>query len=241
MNISGFTVLRDGVSLGYPFVESILSLLPACDEYVISEGYSKDDTYYWLERLQKRYPQKIRLFRDHWPEGVTGGQAIGKIQARTLKRCRSRWAYLLQADEIMPELNLPYLRELCSPRSLIERAVGRRRFNSYYVDFLHIHDNFQRVDFDPGYRWAVRLGAQQTVYLLRRRWLAVAGARMFTDRQCPLSTSRITRRLQFSNKRMAQAHQPRRFISGERRLQIKSNSGASETGSLRDWGDDPFG
>ena len=157
MNLSAFTVLKNGVSLGYPFIESILSLLPACDEFVISEGYSDDDTYHWLERLRRRHPDKIRLVRERWPEGLPGGQAIARMQTRTLRKCRGRWVYLLQSDEIMPEKNVPYLRDLCRPRRPLERLVGRRRFNSYTVDFMHLHDQFQRLDTDPGYRWAIRM------------------------------------------------------------------------------------
>jgi glycosyltransferase involved in cell wall biosynthesis len=165
MLISGVTVVKNGVVLGYPFVESILSLLPLCDELVISEGYSDDDTLYWLERLQNKYPDKIRIFRDEWPKSLLSGHAIGEIQTRALKRCRGKWCYLLQADEIMPPENIDYLRRLCRPRRLLERVIGRRRFNSYYVDCVHVVDNFQRCDRDYGRtdtqdygsRWAVRL------------------------------------------------------------------------------------
>lgn len=149
--------LKNGVSLGYPFIESILSLLPACNEFVVSEGYSEDDTYSWLERLRQRHPAKIRLYRERWSEGMTGGAAIGKAQTAALKKCRGRWAYLLQADEIMPPENIAYLRGLCRPRGLVERIVGRRRFGSYSVDFAHVIDNFQHLDPNPGYRWAIRL------------------------------------------------------------------------------------
>ena len=57
----------------------------------------------------------------------------------------------------MPPENLPYLRELCAPRRPVEMLVGRRRFNSYRVDFLHLKDNFQHYDAQVGYRWAIRL------------------------------------------------------------------------------------
>lgn len=164
MLLSGCMAIRNGVALGYPFIESILSLLPLCDELVISEGYSDDDTFFWLQRLAQRHP-KIRLERDRWPEGVPGGGAIGQMQTQVMRRCRGDWCYLLQADEIMPEENVPYLRALCQPRRLHERLVGRRRFNSYHVDCLHVTDHFQRVDNDYGrtekepwgQRWAVRL------------------------------------------------------------------------------------
>ncbi|MDF2441628.1 MAG: hypothetical protein JWN98_2612, partial [Abditibacteriota bacterium] len=76
MNLSAFMVLRNGVALGYPFIEAILSLLPACDEFVISEGYSDDETWLWLERLQARFPEQIRLLRRHWPQNRNSGGAI---------------------------------------------------------------------------------------------------------------------------------------------------------------------
>jgi hypothetical protein len=38
MKISGFTFLRNGQKLGYLFVESIRSILPIVDEFVIALG-----------------------------------------------------------------------------------------------------------------------------------------------------------------------------------------------------------
>ena len=44
MKVSGFTFLRNGVKLGYPFVESIRSVLPIVDEFIIALGPSPDGT-----------------------------------------------------------------------------------------------------------------------------------------------------------------------------------------------------
>jgi len=38
MKISGFTFLRNGSILGYPFKESILSVLPIVDEFIVALG-----------------------------------------------------------------------------------------------------------------------------------------------------------------------------------------------------------
>ena len=38
MKVSGFTFLRNGQKLGYPFVPSIRSILPLVDEFVIALG-----------------------------------------------------------------------------------------------------------------------------------------------------------------------------------------------------------
>jgi len=42
--ISGAVIVRNGVKLGYPFVESIKSILPLCDEALVGVGDSEDDT-----------------------------------------------------------------------------------------------------------------------------------------------------------------------------------------------------
>lgn len=189
--LSGCVVIKNGVVLGYPFIESILSLLPVCDEYVVVEGFSEDDTYAHLQRLAQRHP-KIRLFREAWPQVSRGGSAIGEMQTRAFRRCRGRWCYLLQADEVMPCENLQELRRLCAPRKAWERIVGRRRFNSYAVDFLHVNSNFQRLDLAPDYRWAVRLVRNRR--LARRFIVSESDGWAFAGRGCMfVGTARLPR------------------------------------------------
>jgi hypothetical protein len=45
MKVSGFTILRQTVRLGYPFTESIRSLLPLVDELVVGVGDGDDGTW----------------------------------------------------------------------------------------------------------------------------------------------------------------------------------------------------
>ncbi|RPI01391.1 MAG: glycosyltransferase, partial [Ignavibacteriae bacterium] len=40
MKVSGFTFVRNGVKFDYPFLESIQSLLPLCEELVVAAGRS---------------------------------------------------------------------------------------------------------------------------------------------------------------------------------------------------------
>jgi len=62
-SISGFTFIRNGVALGFPFVESIRSLLPLVDEFVAAVGRSDDDT---LARVQAIGDPKIRVIETVW-------------------------------------------------------------------------------------------------------------------------------------------------------------------------------
>jgi len=44
VKISGFTFIRNGNALGYPFEASIRSLLPLCDEMIVNVPRSTDGT-----------------------------------------------------------------------------------------------------------------------------------------------------------------------------------------------------
>ena len=44
MKVSGFTFIRNGTLLGYPYIESLRSLLPVSDEVFVAVGASEDDT-----------------------------------------------------------------------------------------------------------------------------------------------------------------------------------------------------
>jgi hypothetical protein len=43
MKVSAFTFIKNGQILGYPFIQSIQSILPIVDEFVINVGQSKID------------------------------------------------------------------------------------------------------------------------------------------------------------------------------------------------------
>ena len=64
MTISGFMIVKNVVCQGYPFLEAIVSALPVCDEFLISDGFSTDHTWDALQLLKAKYPVKIKLLQD---------------------------------------------------------------------------------------------------------------------------------------------------------------------------------
>ena len=44
MKISAFTFIKNGEILGYPFIQSITSVLSIVDEFVVNVGESEDNT-----------------------------------------------------------------------------------------------------------------------------------------------------------------------------------------------------
>ena len=51
MKISGYTYVRNGIEMDYPVVESIKSVLPICDEFIVVLGDSQDTTREAIEGI----------------------------------------------------------------------------------------------------------------------------------------------------------------------------------------------
>jgi len=63
MKISGFTIARNVIKFNYPILESIQSILPLCDEFIVNVGDSEDDT---LDLIQSIDSDKIRIIQNVW-------------------------------------------------------------------------------------------------------------------------------------------------------------------------------
>lgn len=105
-SISGFTILNSAVSLGYPFRESILSLLPFVDEFIVNVGQTDDGTWEAVNGLDS---PKIKPFRSEWNLEPTGGSVLTQQTDIALSRCRSEWLVHLQGDELLHEEDAPAL------------------------------------------------------------------------------------------------------------------------------------
>jgi glycosyltransferase involved in cell wall biosynthesis len=99
--LSGFTFLRNGVKLGFPFEASIQSILPIVDEFVIAVGASQDDT---LERIHALKSPKIKVIQTTWNEGMSErGFVYAQQKMIAQYACTSDWAFYLEGDEVVHE------------------------------------------------------------------------------------------------------------------------------------------
>ena len=63
MKVSAFTFIKNGQILGYPFIQSIQSVLPIVDEFVVNVGESEDNTLALIESINN---SKIRIIKSKW-------------------------------------------------------------------------------------------------------------------------------------------------------------------------------
>jgi hypothetical protein len=161
--ISGSLIVRNGVALGYPFLEAIQAALPVCDEFLIADGCSTDGTWEALERLRDAYPGQVTLFRDRWVRDDM--RAIAAMTNVLLRRCRFEYCLNLQANEIVHETTVEQLRAL--PVLYPDTEMFRLPFLNlmgrslaWYVDFRRrLFRNRDAIvsrgdGFDVGYRAA---------------------------------------------------------------------------------------
>ncbi len=141
MKISGFTIVRNARKYNYPMLESIRSILPICDEFVINVGESEDDTQALIESLQS---PKIKIVKTRW-DFSKGNIELSEQTNIALKACTGDWAFYLQSDEVIHEDDLPKLRHLMES-SVDDPAVDALRFS-----WLHFYGSYYRYRIDRGW------------------------------------------------------------------------------------------
>jgi hypothetical protein len=108
--LTGVTLVKDGNTLGYPFVQNLRSLAELCDEVLVNVGYGSDDTIASVFQLQRYYPS-IRVFQNGWDMKNTGdGSELAKQANIVLNFAQSDWVIYLQADELIHEDDMHSLR-----------------------------------------------------------------------------------------------------------------------------------
>ena len=109
MLLSGFTFVRNVVRFDYPAVESIRSILPIVDEFIVVVGPDDDGT---LDLIRSIDDPKIKIIRSQWnPNVSTGGYVYAQQTNIALFNCMGKWAFYLQADEVVHEDDLPKIME----------------------------------------------------------------------------------------------------------------------------------
>jgi len=146
VEVSGFTFLRNGVKFDYPFVESIRSILPLVDEFVVNVGPCEDGT---VARLREIGDPRIRIVESAWnPHLPVQGFVYAQQTNIALFQCTGRWAVYIQTDEVLHEDDLPVLRE----------AMGRHR-DDPRIDALSLEELTFWGDYDTVLRvfpWRLR-------------------------------------------------------------------------------------
>jgi len=149
-SISGFTFIRNGVELGFPFEASIRSILPLVDEFVVVVGKSNDDT---LQRIQDLQDPKIRIIESIWNERMADrGFVYAQQKMMAQFACTGDWAFYLEGDELVHENDLPNI------RASVDQHHNNPAVEALVFDYHHFYGTPDWVANSPAwYRRECRL------------------------------------------------------------------------------------
>tara|TARA_B100000787_G_scaffold169318_1_gene160183 strand:- start:107 stop:964 length:858 start_codon:yes stop_codon:yes gene_type:complete len=150
MKVSAFTFIKNGQILGYPFLQSILSILPIVDEFIINVGDSEDDT---LRMIQTIKDKKIRIIESKWNDSMRDrGYVYGQQKMIAQYNCTGDWAFYIEADEIYHETDLEKIRKS------MEIYLDDSNVEALVFDFKHFYGNANSILNSPGwYRSEARI------------------------------------------------------------------------------------
>jgi glycosyltransferase involved in cell wall biosynthesis len=112
-SVSGYTTVYNAFSQGYPFIQSIKSMLGFCNEVCVVDGGSTDGTWEKLQDLAKENPfLKIKqVIRDWNHPRFAVFDGLQKAESRMM--CTSEYCWQMDCDEIVHEDDYEKIVDLC--------------------------------------------------------------------------------------------------------------------------------
>lgn len=150
MRISGFTFVKNAIILDYPFIESILSILPICDEMIVVVGDCEDAT---REKIVALNEPKIKIIDTVWnPELRTGGKILAEQTNIALANITGDWGFYIQADEVVHE---KYLAEI---QNAAQKHLDNPNVEGLLFAYRHFYGSYDYVGISRGwYRHEIRM------------------------------------------------------------------------------------
>ena len=150
MKVSGFTFIKNGQILGYPFLQSIQSILPIVDEFIINVGESEDDTLALINSIES---SKIRIIQSKWNDSMQDrGYVYGQQKMIAQFNCTGDWAFYIEGDEVYHEDDLDKI------KASMQTHMENPNIEALIFDFYHFYGNANSYLDSPGwYRSEARI------------------------------------------------------------------------------------
>lgn len=152
MKVSGFSFIRNAIKFDYPILESIQSVLPLCDEFIIAVGNSDDKT---LELIQGINDPKIKIIETVWNDDMRkGGRVLALETDKAFKEVSkdSDWAFYIQGDEVIHENDLEVIREG------MLKWKDNKKVEGLLFNYIHFYGSYDFIgDSRRWYRKEIRI------------------------------------------------------------------------------------
>ncbi|MBT3585451.1 MAG: hypothetical protein HN509_11140 [Halobacteriovoraceae bacterium] len=155
--ISGFTFIKNGLSLGYPIAESVQSIEPLCDQIVINVGFDNpeltgdDGTWEYLNDTFQG--SKYLFLKSFWdPELTSRGLILSDQTNIALQKCTGDFCQYIQGDEVIHQDDLAHIEDS------LKVMVDDQNIHGLLFNYLHFYGNVDIIKHTrSSYRREVRL------------------------------------------------------------------------------------
>lgn len=152
MKISGFTMVKNATKLYYPIAESIRSILPIVDEFVIALGDCDPDDF-TRQEIEKIGSSKIRVIDTVWdlkkyPNGTENAHQTDIAK----EACSGDWLFYLQADELIHEKYHDEIVRNC------EKYLDQNNVEGFLFKYIHFWGDYEHHQLAHGwYKHEIRI------------------------------------------------------------------------------------
>ena len=120
-------------------VESITSILPICDQFVVAVGNSDDET---LDLIQSIDTDKIKIIETVWDDNLrVGGKVLADETNKAFDAITREfdWCFYIQSDEIVHEKYLPIIQES------MHKWLNDKNVEGLLFNYKHFYGSYDYV------------------------------------------------------------------------------------------------
>jgi len=139
MKVTGFTIIRNAIKYDYPVIEAIQSVLPVCDEFLVSVGNSEDGT---MELIKSINSPKIRIMESIWDDSLREGGKLLSVETNKVFDAIGKdttWCFYIQSDEVIHEKYHSIILEGMKQFANDEKTEG------LLFNYVHFYGNYNYV------------------------------------------------------------------------------------------------
>lgn len=152
MKISGFTMVRNAETYYFPIEESIRSILPIVDEFIVALGDSTngDRTREIIESIGS---DKIKIYDRIWSEqDFKDSKILAQETNFALEQCTGDWCFYIQADEVVHEKDLDAIVATC------KKYQDNPNVHGLLFDYFHFFGDYDHyLPFHGWYKNEIRV------------------------------------------------------------------------------------
>lgn len=140
MKVSGFSMVKNATKLYFPIKESIESVLPLCDEFIVAVGDCDEDDR-TLEEIKSIGSEKIKIINTVWDiDNFKRGSELARQTNFAKKHCSGDWLIYIQADEVLHEEDYDVIKDAMEKNLANDKVEGFVfKYKHFWGDFEHYH------------------------------------------------------------------------------------------------------